>query len=64
MALEEPKQVYLKKDKAGGPVLQTLRLQALIWTAISDEGTEQLAGGSSDASPRGTGPSGHPQGGQ
>lgn len=64
MDLEEPKQIYLKKDKAGGPVLQTLRLQALIPTAISDEGTEQLAGGSPDASPRGAGPSGHPQGGQ
>ena len=45
-------------------MLQTLRLQALIRTALSDEGTEQLAGGSSDALPRGTGPRRYPQGGQ
>ena len=64
MDLEQPKQVHPKKDKAGGSMLQTLRLRALMWTTISDEGAKQLAGTSSDASPRGTGPSGHPQGGE
>lgn len=64
MDLEEPKQVYPKKDKAGGSELQTLRLQALIRTALSDEGTEQLAARSSDALPRSTEPRRYPQGGQ